>query len=297
MALERLQHSGDAIPTTITTTVSSSSTSMQLTAATGWPDGSVGPFYAVLDAGTASEEKVLFSARSSTTLTVASGGRGADNTTATGHTGGSATIKHCLAAAEVDDDNAHVYTTSRDDHTQYARTDGTREITGAQTFGNNVTVDGNLSAAGTLAATGNATLGGTLGVTGAATLASTLHAQATTVSSLTVTGAVSTGGLITAGGLQALVVSGVGTPIVGSYTSQQIRVQAGSASGTTNSNFELSVSFEEAFPNGVFAVIPVGYGTSPTGGDGIASVTTSGFVWAGPLQNTPSTLMYIAIGF
>lgn len=138
MALQRFQHTGAAPPTSLASGMSAVTFTFTAAAGTGYPDGSVGPFIIKIDAGTSSEEKVLCSARSGSTFTVATSGRGYDNTTATSHVTGAA-VEHCLAAAEVDDMSDHVYTTGRDDHTQYVRTDGSRTITGGLLVNNTVT--------------------------------------------------------------------------------------------------------------------------------------------------------------
>jgi len=72
----------------------------------------------VVDQGMAQEEKILVTSRTGTTLTYAVGGRGADSTNAAGHSSGAA-IYPCWSAVEADDANDHIYTTARDDHTQY----------------------------------------------------------------------------------------------------------------------------------------------------------------------------------
>jgi hypothetical protein len=198
--------------------IGSSDGTFTVLSGTGYPDGSVGPFVVVLDPGGASEEKVLCSGRSGTTFTVAVSGRGYDNTSAQAHAVGTTNVQHVFAAVEADDDNDHIYTTSRDDHTQYARTDGTRAITGTQHFsssivvatGETITAGGATITAGGLTVTagglsvasgttavqaltvaGNETVSGTLGVTGATTLTGGVSgAMAATgaVSGTTVTG-------------------------------------------------------------------------------------------------------------
>lgn len=138
--------------------------SFTILSGTSYPTGSGGPFVLKIDGGTASEEKILCSALSGTTVTVATGGRGWDNTAAASHGSGQNNVEHCFTAAEADDANDHVYTTTRDDHVQYLRADGTRSgaaqtftgavtvnsggvaVTGNSTFANNVTVSGNLNA-------------------------------------------------------------------------------------------------------------------------------------------------------
>lgn len=105
MAYTRKDYAGGAAETTIVGDLASGTLSISIASATGWPSGSNGPFTVVIDAGTASEEKVLVTSRSSTVLTVASSGdRGYDGTTATSHSSG-ATIKHVLAAKDLDEAN------------------------------------------------------------------------------------------------------------------------------------------------------------------------------------------------
>ena len=205
MTLQRFQHAGAAPATGIASPIGSSDGTFTVLSATGWPDGSVGPFVVVLDPGGAAEEKVLCSGRSGTTFTVAVSGRGYDNTSAQAHAVGTTNVQHVFAAVEADDDNDHIYTTSRDDHTQYARTDGTRAITGTQHFsssivvatGETITAGGATITAGGLTVTagglsvasgttavqaltvaGNETVSGTLGVTGAVTGSSTITGTA-----------------------------------------------------------------------------------------------------------------------
>lgn len=91
---------------------------------TGYPTGAyAGGFVVVVDAGTSSEEKILCSARSGTTFTVATSGRGFDGTSAAAHGGGTTTgtINHSIDADTFTDYGGHVYDTTRDDHTQYQK--------------------------------------------------------------------------------------------------------------------------------------------------------------------------------
>lgn len=127
MALQRTQHNGAAAPTTLNGLMGSGDTTFNLTSGTNYPDGSIGPFYIVVDPGKASEEKILCATRSGTTVTVQS--RGVDGTSATSHSSG-AVVQHGFTAVEADDDNDHVYTTTRDDHSQYLLTTGARTVTG-----------------------------------------------------------------------------------------------------------------------------------------------------------------------
>lgn len=102
MPYGRIQHSGAAVPTTINGDITSGATSIVLLVATGWPDGATGPFYAVIDGGLSTEEKVLVTTRTSTTLN--SVVRGVDGTSAFAHTSG-ATIAHIFSATEADEAN------------------------------------------------------------------------------------------------------------------------------------------------------------------------------------------------
>lgn len=160
--LQRMEHKGAAASITLGTGINSSDTTITLASTpSNWPTGSVGPFIIVIDPGQSGEEKVLISSRSGATLTVANSGRGFDDTTAGSHNSG-ATIEHGLGAKEIDDFNRHIYTTTDDDHTQYARTDGTRAITGNQTFQAGITVSsGGITVTGTDTETGNVVASGT----------------------------------------------------------------------------------------------------------------------------------------
>jgi hypothetical protein len=102
MPAVRYEHTGNAVATTLATSITAGTASIGIVASTGWPSGSVGPFWATIDRGTASEEKILVLSRTGTTLTVSS--RGADGTTATSHASG-ASIEHTISATEVDDAN------------------------------------------------------------------------------------------------------------------------------------------------------------------------------------------------
>ena len=89
--MTRYDHSGNAAPTTLSTSITNVSTAINLVASAGWPSGSSGPFWATIDAGTATEEHVLVASRAGLVLTVSA--RGADGTTAASHSMG-ATIEH-----------------------------------------------------------------------------------------------------------------------------------------------------------------------------------------------------------
>ena len=107
MAFTRKQYAGGAVSTTLQSGISNADVSIVLVSASGWPDGSQGPFYAVIDQVTVAnpsgvEEKILCTSRSSTTLTVSA--RGVDGTSASSHVAGK-TISHCLTATDLDEAN------------------------------------------------------------------------------------------------------------------------------------------------------------------------------------------------
>jgi hypothetical protein len=107
--MARREFKGAPVATTITAGITSGSASFSINASTGWPTGAVGPFAAVLDIGTASEEKVLCSLLSAGVLTVTT--RGYDGTTATAHNLG-ATISNIPTSVDFDEANAHVQLTA-----------------------------------------------------------------------------------------------------------------------------------------------------------------------------------------
>lgn len=172
MSLQRMEHQGAAPTTGVGSNFSAVATSFTLVSGTGYPTGATGPFVLKIDENTPSEEKILCSSRSGTTVTVSSSpaGRGFDGTTATSHSSGTANVEHCFSAAEADDDNSHIYDSTRDDHGQYLRADGTRTgaTSQAQTFTDGVVVtsggltvsSGTTTASGGLAVSGNASVGG-----------------------------------------------------------------------------------------------------------------------------------------
>jgi hypothetical protein len=74
---------------------------------TNWPTGADNPFWVTIDAGTAQEERVLCLTQSSKTVTIASGGRGADGTSESNHASG-ANVWPSWSATDADEANAHV---------------------------------------------------------------------------------------------------------------------------------------------------------------------------------------------
>lgn len=103
MAYARRAFAGAAAQTTISGSITSTSLTITIVASTGWPSGA--EFYAVIDPGQASEEKILCT-RSGSTLTCASTAkRGVDGTAAASHQNG-AVIYPCVSAADLDEANA-----------------------------------------------------------------------------------------------------------------------------------------------------------------------------------------------
>lgn len=199
MTLRRMDHSGNAPQTTLQNAILAGDVSIPLAAGTGYPVGTgTGPFVIVVDPGLAGEEKILCSSRSGNTCTVSNSpaGRGYDGTAASGHAAG-AFVQHVYTAVEADDANDHVYTPARDDHTNYAKADGTRAFTGQVTV-----------SAGGAAITGPVTVTGTENVSGALTGASSVTGQ--TVVSSGMTGATAASRYVGA--------TASGAPISGTFT-------------------------------------------------------------------------------
>lgn len=109
--MARIEHAGAAPETTLAAPIGSGDLSLVADDLSGYPTGSVGSFYIVIDPGTSSAEKILLSSRSGDNATVASGGRGADDTVAVPHLAG-AVIQHVFTASEADDANAHIEATA-----------------------------------------------------------------------------------------------------------------------------------------------------------------------------------------
>lgn len=119
----------------ISGTLSSGSTTITLTSTpSGWPSGTgTDTFVIVIDRGLATEEKVLIDSISGAVMTVASGGRGYDGTTAQSHAA-SAAVELCLDTVWLQEINEHYNDTTLDHHTQYLTT-GRHDTTSRHTFG------------------------------------------------------------------------------------------------------------------------------------------------------------------
>lgn len=128
--MSREDYRGAAAALTLTNDLLAASTSFGVTGDTsGWPTGASGrPFGAVIDRGTAKEEKVLCSSLSASTITITS--RGYDGTSAKDHSSGAAFEHYGPSASKMDDLDGHVYDTTRDDHSQYLPINGSRALTG-----------------------------------------------------------------------------------------------------------------------------------------------------------------------
>jgi hypothetical protein len=109
----RRQYAGGAKPTTLTANLGGSTSDLSITGTdfSNYPDGSVGPFYVVIDRGQVSEEKILCASRSGNVITVyntgLTNGRGNDGTSVVAHSAGS-TIEHVFTATDADESNSHV---------------------------------------------------------------------------------------------------------------------------------------------------------------------------------------------
>lgn len=106
-AYSRRDFAGGAAVTTLAGTINSSALSISITDATGWPSGTNGEFFVVINKGQSTEEKVLVESRTSTTLTVPSSGRGVDGTSAAAHDSGES-IELCMTARDLDEANKAV---------------------------------------------------------------------------------------------------------------------------------------------------------------------------------------------
>ena len=152
----RIQHAGGAKTTTLASDISSTDMVIPCVDLAGWPDGSVGPFYACLEKGLSGIEKVLCSGLSGNTLQVATNGRGVDGTVAQAHAI-NAPIEHVWTATEADQANAHIESTTgahgMPDPLTLVTLTGSQDITGQKTMNAPILIDAEVSGGQHTAAT------------------------------------------------------------------------------------------------------------------------------------------------
>src|SRR5210317_2122368 len=100
--MARRYYSSTAARTTLASGVDDTTTTLSVTAVSGWPASY--PYTLVIDQDTVNEELVEVSARSGTTLTVT---RGVDGTSAVAHDSGAA-VNHGVSARDFDEPNAFI---------------------------------------------------------------------------------------------------------------------------------------------------------------------------------------------
>jgi len=93
-------------PTSLSANISSVATVFTIVDGTTWPTGATGNFFVTIAANTAGEERVLCSSRTGNIITVATGGRGADGTSASSHALGDH-IWPSFSKTDADEANAH----------------------------------------------------------------------------------------------------------------------------------------------------------------------------------------------
>jgi len=141
MPKTRRNYSGNAVSTTTTSLIASSgTTSFTVANYSGWPSG-VDPFFIVLEPGTGNEEKMLVTRVGSTDNTIViytqptvAANRGADDTSAVGHSIGS-TVFPVFTAVDADEANELVSTlTSKGDFIVHGSATSERFPVGANNF-------------------------------------------------------------------------------------------------------------------------------------------------------------------
>lgn len=100
------KYPGAAVPTSIVGGISAIATSAVLAETTGWPDGSDGDFVVVIDPDQPTQEKMLCSSRSGTTLNISQ--RGYDGTAAASHDV-NAVIRPSMDAASLQRHEDHIF--------------------------------------------------------------------------------------------------------------------------------------------------------------------------------------------
>lgn len=105
----RREFAGGVLKTQLASNVSISESSIVVIDGSTFPSGSINPFVIVIGRGTAQEEKILCSSRTSNTFTVSQ--RGYDSTTAIAHVSGEI-VDHVLDATTIQDMNTVTNDTS-----------------------------------------------------------------------------------------------------------------------------------------------------------------------------------------
>ncbi len=100
----RQSYAGSAPQTNLSSGALSTDTTLNMAVPSGYPNAAIGPFVIVIDRGGANEEKVLIQSYTTTTMSVATGGRGYDGTTATAHQSGE-TVNHCIDSLTINQVN------------------------------------------------------------------------------------------------------------------------------------------------------------------------------------------------
>jgi hypothetical protein len=139
MAFDRREYKGAAVDTSLDGSINSSVTTIVIDDATGWPDGSTGPFAISIDReGT--EEKVLCISRTGTTLTVRttpSTGRGYDDTAAVAHDSG-VSVEHVLTKTDLDEANQHYSGSEADPHSTKLLNNARHDLTARHLVGTSI---------------------------------------------------------------------------------------------------------------------------------------------------------------
>ena len=98
------------LPTTLSSALAAGALSFTITSDTNWPTSATYDFFVTIDGGTAQEERILCSARTGTSVTVATSGRGKDSTGDKAHAQG-ATVWPSWSAQDADEANSHINST------------------------------------------------------------------------------------------------------------------------------------------------------------------------------------------
>lgn len=152
--MARKEYKGGAAETTLASSITNVSMSITVDDATNWPTGATGNFWIKIGVGLSTEEKIRCSSRAGNVLTVATGGRGGDGTTAIAHNPPEI-VQHVGTAEDFDEANKHINDITVDDHTQYLNP-ARHDTTARHTIGTVIPVGSSPSASNP----GNAALGG-----------------------------------------------------------------------------------------------------------------------------------------